>query len=136
MTTLLALYRRPAGGDEALAGFLAAYRDRHLALVAQTPGLGSVSVRRVRRRLLGDDDLVLATTMEFPDWETAKAGLASEPMRAAGDVLAEIAPGLVTLLVLEDAPELQPGAAAPSGGEAGLPLAASEVDTGRPLGEA
>ncbi len=114
MTTLLALYRRPAGGDETQAAFEAAYRDRHLALVARTPGLLSVRVRRVRRRLLGDEDIFLATSLEFADWEAAKAGLASEPMRAAGEVLAEIAPGLVTLLALEDAPELQPGAVAPS----------------------
>lgn len=113
MTTLLALYRRHPGGEAGQAAFESAYRDRHLALVAQTPGLQAVRVRRVRRRLLGEDDIVLATTMEFPDWEAAKAGLASDAMRAGGDALAEIAPGLVTLLVLEDAPELEPSAVAP-----------------------
>ena len=38
MTTLLALYRRPDGGDEALAEFERRYRDEHLPLVADTPG--------------------------------------------------------------------------------------------------
>ena len=38
MTTLLALYRRPDGGDEALATFLRRYHAEHLPLVAQTPG--------------------------------------------------------------------------------------------------
>ena len=36
------------------------------------------------------------------------AGLASDAMRAAGRNLREIAPGLATLLVLEDAAELTP----------------------------
>ena len=38
MTTLLALYRRPDGGDEALAEFERRYATEHLPLVAQTPG--------------------------------------------------------------------------------------------------
>ena len=39
MTTLLALYRRPDGGDEAVETFLRRYREEHLPLVAGTPGL-------------------------------------------------------------------------------------------------
>ena len=53
MTTLLALYRRPDAGDEALAAL--------------------------------------------------DAGLASDEMRVAGRHLREIAPGLATMLVLEEA---------------------------------
>ena len=41
--------------------------------------------------------------MEFDDRASLDAGLASDAMRAAGKVLREIAPGIVTLLVLEDA---------------------------------
>jgi hypothetical protein len=44
--------------------------------------------------------------MEFDDRAAMDAGLASDPMRAAGRNLREIAPGLATFLVLEDADDL------------------------------
>lgn len=106
MTTLLALYRRPEGGDEALATFERRYATEHLPLVAGTPGLRATRVRRVAGALGGETDLVLATAMEFDDRAALDAGLASGAMRAAGRTLREIAPGLVTLLVLEDADDL------------------------------
>jgi uncharacterized protein (TIGR02118 family) len=102
MTTLLALYRRPEGGDEALATFERRYRAEHLSLVAQTPGLRSTRVQRVGEALGSETDLVMITAMEFDDRASLDAGLASDAMRAAGRNLREIAPGLATLLVLED----------------------------------
>lgn len=102
MTTLLALYRRPEGGAEALATFERRYRDEHLPLVAQTPGLRSTRVQRVVEALGQETDLVMATAMDFDDRASLDAGLASDAMRAAGRNLREIAPGLATLLVLED----------------------------------
>ena len=107
MTTLLALYRRPDGGDDALATFERRYRDEHLPLVAETPGLRATRVQRVSGALGGETDLVLVTAMDFDDRAALDAGLASDPMRAAGRNLREIAPGLVTLLVLEDADDLR-----------------------------
>jgi uncharacterized protein (TIGR02118 family) len=101
MTTLLALYRRPEGGDEALAIFRRRYREEHLPLVAQTPGLRSTTVQETTTKLMGDD-VIMATRMEFDDRASLDAGLASDAMRAAGKVLREIAPAIVTLLVLED----------------------------------
>ena len=106
MTTLLALYRRPDGGDEALAEFERRYAAEHLPLVAETPGLRSTEVRRVSQALGDDTDLVLITAMHFADRASLDAGLASDAMRAAGRNLREIAPGLATLLVLEDADDL------------------------------
>jgi uncharacterized protein (TIGR02118 family) len=103
MTTLLALYRRPGGGDEALATFLRRYHAEHLPLVAETPGLRSTRVQRVEQALGGETDLVMTTAMEFDDRAALDAGLASDAMRQAGRNLREIAPGLSTLLVLEDA---------------------------------
>lgn len=103
MTTLLALYRRPDGGAEALATFLRRYHAEHLPLVAATPGLRSTRVQRVDQALGGDTDLVLITVMDFDDRAALDAGLASDAMRQAGRNLREIAPGLSTLLVLEDA---------------------------------
>ena len=102
MTTLLALYRRPEGGEEALAEFERRYAAEHLPLVAGTPGLRSTRVQRVEQALGGETDLALITAMEFDDRAALDAGLASDAMRAAGRNLREIAPGLATLLVLED----------------------------------
>jgi uncharacterized protein (TIGR02118 family) len=108
MTTLLALYRRPGGGPEALVEFERRYAGEHLPLVAETPGLRSTAVRRVSGALGGETDLVLVTTMTFDDRASLDAGLASDAMRSAGRNLREIAPGLATLLVLEDADDLWP----------------------------
>jgi uncharacterized protein (TIGR02118 family) len=105
MTTLLVLYRRPDGGSEAQDTFERRYAAEHLPLVAATPGLRSTRVQRVRGSLAGETDLVLVTAMEFDDRESLDAGLASDTMRAAGRNLREIAPGLATFLVLEEAPE-------------------------------
>jgi uncharacterized protein (TIGR02118 family) len=110
MTTLLALYRRPDGGPGALVEFERRYRTEHLPLVAGTPGLRATSVRRVVQALGTETDLVLVTAMAFDDRGALDAGLASDAMRAAGRNLREIAPGLATLLVLEDAPELDEAA--------------------------
>ena len=106
MTTLLALYRRPGGGDEALAEFERRYATEHLPLVAQTPGLRGTTVQRVSQALGTETDLVLITAMDFDDRGALDAGLVSDAMRAGGRNLREIAPGLATLLVLEDAPDL------------------------------
>ena len=109
MTTLLALFRRPEGGEPALVEFERRYAAEHLPMVAETPGLRSTDVRRVAGALGGDTDLVLVTAMQFDDRAAMDTGLASDAMRAAGRNLREIAPGLSTLLVLEDAPDLVPG---------------------------
>jgi uncharacterized protein (TIGR02118 family) len=106
MTTLLAMFRRPDGGAPALAEFERRYAAEHLPLVAQTPGLRATEVRRVHEALGGDTDLVVITAMRFDDRASLDAGLASDAMRAAGRNLREIAPGLSTLLVLEDAADL------------------------------
>ena len=106
MTTLLALYRRPDGGPDALAEFERRYAGEHMPLVAETPGLRSTEVRRVSEALGSETDLVLITAMHFDDRSSLDAGLASDAMRAAGRNLREIAPGLATFLVLEDADDL------------------------------
>ncbi len=113
MTTLLALYRRPDGGPEAQTTFERRYASEHLPLVAGTPGLRRTHVQRVITALGGETDLVLATSMVFDDRATLDAGLASDAMRAAGRNLREIAPGLATLLVLEDVPEMSSGPSLP-----------------------
>lgn len=113
MTTLLALFRRPDGGPEAQATFERRYAAEHLPLVAGTPGLRKTRVGRVIEALGGETDLILVTLMRFDDRAALDAGLGSDAMRAAGRNLREIAPGLATLLVLEDVPEMD-AAASPS----------------------
>ena len=107
MTTLLALYRRP-DGEGALEEFERRYAAEHLPLVAATPGLRSMEVQRVTEALSGATDLCLITAMRFDDRGALDAGLGSDAMRAAGRNLREIAPGLSTLLVLEDATDIWP----------------------------
>jgi uncharacterized protein (TIGR02118 family) len=108
MTTLLALYSRPEGGPEALERFERAYAETHLPLVAATPGLLDLRVHRVVEGLGAPTDVVLVAEMAFADRASLDTGLASDAMREAGRDLLRIAPGLATLLVLEDAPELIP----------------------------
>ena len=117
--TLLALYRRPEGGEEALETFRRRYRDEHLPLIRQVPGMRSVHVANVDRRLTGDDDLVLIARMIFDDRASLDAGLASDEMRVAGRNLREVAPGIVSLFVAEPDAEMGAQAADLSADEAG-----------------
>ena len=110
MTTLLVLYRAPEGGADALSTLETRYRDEHLPLVAETPGLRATRVWRVSEALGSETDLALAAAMDFDDRQALDEGLRSDPMRAAARILREIAPGLATFLVLEDASDLLPGA--------------------------
>src|SRR3954471_2290881 len=99
--TLLALYKRPDGGDEALAIFWQRYRDEHMPLIEQVPGLRGTKIWNVARRYAGED-MVAMCEMYFDDKAALKAAIASAEMRVAGDKLSEIAPGLLTLLALEE----------------------------------
>jgi uncharacterized protein (TIGR02118 family) len=109
MTTLLVLYRRPEGGDDALATLERRYREEHLPLVAETPGLRATRVWRVTEALGSETDLALVAAMDFDDRTGMDDGLRSDPMRQAGRILRDIAPGLATFLVVEDAPDLLAG---------------------------
>ena len=107
--TLMALYRRP-DDDEALATFRRRYGSEHLPLIRQTPGLRSLHVARVTEAW-GQSDLCMVARMVFDDRAALDAALASDPMRAAGKNLREIAPGLSTLVVVEPDDEMDPGGA-------------------------
>jgi uncharacterized protein (TIGR02118 family) len=102
--TLMALYRKPDGGDEAIETFRQRYSAEHLPLIRRTPGLLSLDVQRVAETF-SDSDLFLVTRMEFEDRAALERGLQSDAMRDAGRNLREIAPGLSTLLLLE--PDLE-----------------------------
>lgn len=102
--TLIALYRRPDGGEEALETFRRRYVAEHLPLVRETPGLRSLVVHRVSHAFQ-ESDLVLITEMVFDSRADLDAGLESEPMRQAARNLREIAPSHFTLLAVEPEPE-------------------------------
>ena len=73
MTTMLAIFRRPEGSTDAEAIFERRYAEEHLPLIAATPGLRGVRVRRVTQSLLGDRDLFLVTAMDFDDTDAPLA---------------------------------------------------------------
>ncbi len=109
MTTLLAFYRRPAGGDEAYAAFERAYASSHLPLIAKVPGLKTIRIARVRRVLTPGADVALVARMAFGDRETAKNAINSPEMAAAAGNLAEIGGAeLATMLLVEEAEDLIP----------------------------
>jgi uncharacterized protein (TIGR02118 family) len=98
--TLLAIFKRPDGGDEALETFMSRYAGEHMPLIEKVPGLRSSVVERVAQSYSGDD-IVVVTRMTFDDRAALDAGMASDEMRVAGRNLREIAPGLLTLVALE-----------------------------------
>jgi uncharacterized protein (TIGR02118 family) len=106
MTTLLVTYRRPEGGEDALKTFERRYRDEHLAAIAGAPGLRSSRFWRVSGALGTETDLALVAALEFDDRASLDASLGSDEMRAGARILREIAPGLATFLVLDDAPDI------------------------------
>ncbi len=98
--SLLALYRRPEGGDEALETFQRRYDQEHTPLMQRVPGLRTMHLAHVSRALT-ESDLVMTCEMVFDDAAALDAALASPEMRAAGRNIREIAPGLLTLVVVE-----------------------------------
>jgi uncharacterized protein (TIGR02118 family) len=101
--TLLAIFKRPEGGEDSMEEFMQRYLDEHMPLIEKVPGLRSSVVEKVGHHYAGDD-LVVVTRMEFDDTAALEAGMASDEMRAAGRNLREIAPGMLTLVALEEEP--------------------------------
>jgi len=101
--TLLAIFKRPEGGEDAMEEFLTRYLDEHMPLIEKVPGLRSSVVERVAHHYSGDD-IVIVTRMEFDDRDALDAGMSSDEMRVAGRNLRDIAPGLLTLVALEEEP--------------------------------
>jgi len=98
---LLALYRRPEGGDEELRTFWQRYGREHMPLIEKVPGLRRTKIWNVAQHYAGED-LIAVTEMEFDDRAAVDTAMASAEMRAAGRTLREIAPGLLTLVALEE----------------------------------
>ncbi len=101
--TLLAMFKRPEGGEDAMDEFMTRYLDEHMPLIEKVPGLRSSVVEKVKHHYSGDD-IVVVTRMEFDDAEALETGMASDEMRAAGRNLREIAPEMLTLVALDEDP--------------------------------
>ena len=99
--TLLALYKRPDGGDDSLATFWGRYFDEHMPLIEKVPGLRGSKVWDVSRRYTGED-FIGVTEMYFNDMDALKTAMRSEEMGAAGAVITEIAGPLMTLVALQE----------------------------------
>ena len=106
--TLLALYKRPEGGDEALETFWRRYRDEHMPLIEKVPGLRGTKIWAIGVNY-GGEDFVAMCEMYFDDEVALDAAMASDEMRVAGRVLREIAYGLMTLVAIEELPSAPQG---------------------------
>jgi uncharacterized protein (TIGR02118 family) len=98
---LVALYRRPEGGEDGLRTFWRRYGEEHMPLIEKVPGLRRTKIWNVAQHYAGED-LVAVTEMEFDNRAALDAAMASEEMRAAGRTLRDIAPGLLTLVAVEE----------------------------------
>jgi uncharacterized protein (TIGR02118 family) len=98
--SMMAFYRRPEGGDEALETFRRRYAEEHLPLMRKVPGLRSIRVERIAHAY-SQTDLVMIAEMTFDTKADLDAAMASDEMRAAGRNLREIAPGMATVALLE-----------------------------------
>jgi uncharacterized protein (TIGR02118 family) len=101
--SMMAFYRRPEGGEEALETFRRRYAEEHLPLIRQVPGLRTIRVERIAHAY-SETDLIMIAEMTFDSRADLDAGMASPEMRAAGRNLREIAPGMSTVVLLEPEP--------------------------------
>ena len=98
MVSLFAFYRWPNNEAE----FLIHYRDVHVPLALQLPGL--LSLNWGRPTPLGgvsDDSWFLLAEMRFTDREALDQALQSSPGKAASEDLKTFAKGLFTMRAVE-----------------------------------
>ena len=105
--TLLALYKRPEGGDEALADFWRRYRGEHMPLIEKVPGLRGTKLWTIGVNYSGEDFIGMCE-MYFDDEAALDAAMSSDEMRVAGRNLREFAYGLLTLVSIEELPPASP----------------------------
>jgi len=95
MVKLVALYKKPQDAE----AFDAHYRDVHMPLIQQWPGLQRVEVGRVTGMPGGaEPPYYLIAEMYFADQDALRSAMRSPEGRAAGEDLQSFAPGLVTML--------------------------------------
>lgn len=97
MKKMLALYRAP----EDIDGFLKHYREVHVPLVRQLPGLVDVTITRVTKTLVGEPGTFLLAEMSFTDDDALKTALRSPENAACGKDAMALAGDLVTVMTAE-----------------------------------
>lgn len=98
MIILNALYKKPA--DE--AAFQDHYKNTHMPLVMNTPGLLKAEVEMVTSTIIGNaDDFYMHARMYYKDKETFKTAMKSEENQTTGKDLMGFAKGRVSLFVTE-----------------------------------
>jgi uncharacterized protein (TIGR02118 family) len=97
---MMAFYRRPEGGEEALQTFRRRYAEEHIPLIRKVPGLRTIRVERIAHAY-SETDLIMIAELIFDTRADLDAGMASDEMRAAGRNLRDIAPGMSTVVLLE-----------------------------------
>lgn len=91
---LIALYKTPQDSE----AFLDHYRNVHVPLVKQLPGLLGVEITLIKRTLLGDEGNFLLAEMSFADAESFKAALKSSENAAVGADALAFAGSLITVM--------------------------------------
>jgi uncharacterized protein (TIGR02118 family) len=98
MVRLMVLYNPP----DDTAAFDRHYRDVHIALAKQLPGLRRFTCSRSVTVMQGEDPSYLIAEMDFDDEAAMQEALRSPEGRAAGrDMVANLASGGVRNLVLQ-----------------------------------
>jgi uncharacterized protein (TIGR02118 family) len=94
---LIALYSRPE--DE--AAFLHHYETVHAPLVAQIPGLLSMTVNKVKKHLMGPNSPYMIVEMTYADQADFDRAMASDENKATGKDVMGFAKGLISLVIAE-----------------------------------
>lgn len=76
------------------------YFNSHLPLIREVPGLKSVQVSKLTRKVMGRE-MYMITVMEFEDEASLKEAMRSPEMQAAGENLNSFAGGLSHLYFAE-----------------------------------
>ena len=95
---LIAIYRKPE--DE--RAFNKHYEEVHTPLVLKIPALQSMTVNRVKKHLMGDDQPFMIVEMSFEDRDAFDTAMASDENKAAGKDIINFARGIVSLVVAQN----------------------------------
>jgi uncharacterized protein (TIGR02118 family) len=94
---LIAIYRRP----ENEFAFNKHYEEIHTPLVLNIPGLQSLTVNRIKKHVMGEDQPYMIVEMAYADRAAFDTAMASEENKATGKDVMTFAKGIVSLVMAE-----------------------------------
>lgn len=97
MKKLIALYKVP----DDIEAFMRHYREVHLPLVSNIPGLLGTNITKIERTLIGEPGNFLLVEMLFADADSFRVAMKSPENGATGADLGNFANGLVTVMTGE-----------------------------------